>query len=981
MRSITLKAIFTLLLTALMGALIYWVGTLPPIVIQTPTEPQPSTSVTTIPTHSSTAPHIHDFTYRMDSDNDCHWNVCICGFQNGVTGHTDLNGDQACDVCLAAVAPHIHIHSFPASWNTDENDHWHSCLCGEKNEIAPHMDLDGSQTCDVCEAIVPASLHQHNFGSSWYFYEGYHWRSCLCGETIDIAAHTDLDGDRTCDTCTVAVPSTLHQHLFVEDWDSDETDHWHTCLCGERNEILPHEDLNGDLLCDICEATVPSTLHQHLFAIDWTFDETDHWHSCLCGERDEVMPHEDADGDVFCDICQRSVSPDFHQHQFDSSWESGEDTHWHSCLCGEHSEEASHEDADGNQFCDICQASVPETLHQHLFADQWTTNNDSHWHSCRCGEQSDVGVHTDLDGDVRCDTCQDRVSPLLHQHQFSEEWNTSDSNHWHSCRCGEQITVAAHTDVNGDQRCDTCDMTVSAALHQHNPTADWHFNDAKHWHSCLCGEQTEIAAHTDVNGDQRCDTCDMTVSAALHQHLYGSSWESGEDTHWHSCLCGEHSKEASHEDADGNLFCDICQASVPETLHQHLFADQWTTNNDSHWHRCLCGEQSDVGAHTDLDGDVRCDTCQDRVSPLLHQHQFSEEWNTSDSNHWHSCLCGEQSAVAAHTDVNGDQFCDTCEVAVAASLHQHHYGDLWQSNGAEHWQICLCGQESTPAAHMDLDSNSFCDTCAYVLISANSAFVYDCAQESYLFQNPPMDLAVYPASITKVFTAYVALQYLDPADVIVLGQELTLCEGDALRAGFVIGDQVSVDILLHGLLMKSGGDCAYGLAAAAGRKILNDETADANSAVAAFLEEMNQQAQSLEMGDTNFLNPDGYDEENHIVSFHAFVTIAKCAMENSTIMEICGKKTITMYYTSVSGSNNYMCFKNTNALLDSGSSFYIPECIGLKTGTTDSAGFCFLGVFLHEGEYVIIGVFGCASDDQRWQDMHTLWNYYLTNQA
>ena len=726
MRSITLKAIFTLLLTALMGALIYWVGTLPPIVIQTPTEPQPTTSVTTVPTQSSTAPHIHDFTYAWASDNQFHWNVCLCGKQANVAAHSDLNGDQTCDVCLASVAPDVHIHYFPASWVSGENDHWHSCLCGEQNEITPHIDLDGSQTCDVCEAIVPASLHQHNFGDSWYFYEGYHWRSCLCGETIDIAAHTDLDGDRSCDTCTVAVPSTLHQHLFVEQWDSDETDHWHTCLCGERNEILPHEDLNGDLLCDVCEATVPSTLHQHLFAIDWTFDDAEHWHSCLCGERDDVTPHEDTDGDELCDICERSVSPDFHQHQFGTAWESGEDTHWHSCLCG---------------------------------------------------------------------------------------------------------------------------------------------------------EQSELAAHTDVNGDQRCDTCKTAVAASLHQH------------------------------------------------------------------------------------------------------NFSTDWSNDDVNHWHSCLCGEQSELAAHTDLGGDQFCDTCEVAVAASLHQHHYGDLWQSNSAEHWQICLCGQESTPAAHMDLDSNSFCDACAHVLISANSAFVYDCTQESYLFQNQPTDLAVYPASITKLFTAYVALQYLDPADVIVLGQELTLCKSDALKAGFVIGDQVSVDILLHGLLMKSGGDCAYGLAAAAGRKILNDEAADANSAVAAFLEEMNQQAQSLEMGDTNFLNPDGYDEENHIVSFHAFVTIAKCAMENSTIMEICGKKTVTMYYTSVSGSNNYMYYTNTNVLLDSGSTFYIPECIGLKTGSTDTAGLCFLGVFLHEGEYVIIGVFGCASPEQRWQDMYTLWNYYLTNHA
>ena len=239
MRSITLKAIFTLLITALMGALIYWVGTLPPIVIQTPTEPQPTTSVTTIPTQSSTAPHIHDFTYGWASDNQFHWNVCICGNQANVAAHSDLNGDQTCDVCMAAVAPDVHIHYFPASWDAGENDHWHTCLCGERNEVTSHTDLDGSQTCDVCEATVPASLHQHNFGSSWYSFESYHWRSCLCGETIDTAAHTDLDGDRICDTCSTAVPSTLHQHLFADEWDCDETNHWHTCLCGEQNDVLP----------------------------------------------------------------------------------------------------------------------------------------------------------------------------------------------------------------------------------------------------------------------------------------------------------------------------------------------------------------------------------------------------------------------------------------------------------------------------------------------------------------------------------------------------------------------------------------------------------------------------------------------------------------------------------------------------------------------------------------------------------------------
>jgi D-alanyl-D-alanine carboxypeptidase len=403
-----------------------------------------------------------------------------------------------------------------------------------------------------------------------------------------------------------------------------------------------------------------------------------------------------------------------------------------------------------------------------------------------------------------------------------------------------------------------------------------------------------------------------------------------------------------------------------------------------------CGGPEDPACteHTDADKNGKCDVCDADVPLAPHEHNFGETWLSDEENHWQACECGEifGSAVHADEDVNGA--CDVCSYAMEIP-HQHNFGTAWKSDADNHWQACECGEISGTAAHKDADRNGKCDVCAHAVVvpdppasptlNSQHAFIFDCDKNSYLYRCEETHSApIYPASITKLFTCYVALQYLKDLDEeILLGDEQTLYPDDASRAYFDRGETISVYALLHGVLLPSGSDATYALAAAAGKKILNNPDASGKEAVDAFMVEMNNWAQKLGMGDTHFVTPDGYHHDQHYVSFHAFVTIARCAMNNPNIFAICGKAQETITYKNVSGVTIKHILNNSNKLLSSSNSCYIAEAVGLKTGTTDEAGCCFLGVFMYKGKCVIIGLFGCSNDSNRWKDATALWEYYL----
>lgn len=257
-----------------------------------------------------------------------------------------------------------------------------------------------------------------------------------------------------------------------------------------------------------------------------------------------------------------------------------------------------------------------------------------------------------------------------------------------------------------------------------------------------------------------------------------------------------------------------------------------------------------------------------------------------------------------------------------------------------------------------------------VELSAANAFVYDPRSSTAKYLKGDPDAKIYPASITKLFSAYVALQYIEPDAVITAGDELELVAEDASIAYIKEGHKLTAQMLVEGMMLPSGNDAAYVLAAGAGRVIGGDANMKATDAVACFVEAMNESARDLGLKGSHFCNPDGYHEDSHYTCLRDLMQIARLVMENPVIREYTALPEDSVVYAS--GQTN--TWKNTNLLLHADSKYYCADTVGLKTGHTDEAGYCLLSAFQTQEDYVIAGVFGCGEDTDRFADTLKLYD-------
>ena len=170
-------------------------------------------------------------------------------------------------------------------------------------------------------------------------------------------------------------------------------------------------------------------------------------------------------------------------------------------------------------------------------------------------------------------------------------------------------------------------------------------------------------------------------------------------------------------------------------------------------------------------------------------------------------------------------------------------------------------------------------------LKAQQYFVYDVEKDAYLACAGTIDDQIYPASITKLFTAYVALQYLEPSDVITAKDALDAVVPGSSTAKIDWGDKLTVEMLVEAMLLPSGNDAAYILAVEVGRMLESNNRLHYSDAAIAFVEEMNRQAKELGMNGTHFVNPDGIHKVNHYSSYRDLTKMAQLALENPTILK------------------------------------------------------------------------------------------------
>lgn len=260
-------------------------------------------------------------------------------------------------------------------------------------------------------------------------------------------------------------------------------------------------------------------------------------------------------------------------------------------------------------------------------------------------------------------------------------------------------------------------------------------------------------------------------------------------------------------------------------------------------------------------------------------------------------------------------------------------------------------------------------------ITAAQAFVFDCEAEEFIHMIGEPTETVYPASITKLFTAYTALQYLPGAAQITVGDELDMVGYGSSVADLKKGDVLTVDQLIEGMMLPSGNDASYILAVAAGRVIAGEELSPV-AAAGVFMREMNALTRSHSMNGTNFTNPDGYHADKHYTTMEDLVRLANLALNTPSILRY-----TTVAADTITLNDRELEWHNTNALIDPESPYYCPVALGLKTGQTPRAGSCLLSAFDLDGRIIIIGVFGCPEEEDRFADTLQLLQLAMEPQA
>lgn len=220
-------------------------------------------------------------------------------------------------------------------------------------------------------------------------------------------------------------------------------------------------------------------------------------------------------------------------------------------------------------------------------------------------------------------------------------------------------------------------------------------------------------------------------------------------------------------------------------------------------------------------------------------------------------------------------------------------------------------------------------------LSGRSIVVQDADSKTILYSKNP-DLLLMPASITKVMTAIVALDYWSDltTPIVVKNEDRAIGQTIELQTG----ESITLENILYGLLVHSGNDAALAVA---------DNYPGGYSA---FVEAMNNKASALHLDHTTFKNPSGVEQYGHLTTARDLAVLASYALKNPIIAKMANTKHVTV--TDITG-NIIHDLETTNELLG-----VIPGLKGLKTGWTSGAGECLLSYVERDGHNIIVVVLG-----------------------
>ena len=251
-------------------------------------------------------------------------------------------------------------------------------------------------------------------------------------------------------------------------------------------------------------------------------------------------------------------------------------------------------------------------------------------------------------------------------------------------------------------------------------------------------------------------------------------------------------------------------------------------------------------------------------------------------------------------------------------------------------------------------------------VYAASAIVMDIDSGAVLY-GKQIDEKRYPASITKLLTVLVALENANLTDKITFTDEcLNFLEWDDANIGMRVGEEITLEEALYGVLLASANEVSYAVAKNVGENL--------GIGYDGFIELMNERAQELGCKNSHWVNANGLHDENHYTTPYDIYLMLKEALNYPEFTDITQMASYTVSYKHSDGSDASATLPATDHYLTGEAA--TPKdvtILGGKTGTTDKAGNCL--ALLSQNAYgkpFISIVMGASSKDVLYQEMTSL---------
>ncbi|MDE6726003.1 MAG: hypothetical protein K2J79_10415, partial [Ruminiclostridium sp.] len=403
----------------------------------------------------------HNVGDSYEFDQYQHWQICPdCEQEIGREDHSFEEGSDVCLVCGETIEQPLHKLVFveekaPTCTEEGVKEHYYCAECDKY-----FADSNGNEEIPYSDLIIEKLEHQYETG----FDENEHWLECaLCRDKKDVQSHNaeevrteptccaDGSVSNVCPDCgytveTEVLPAT-GEHIFSEEYSSDDDQHWFNCIneeCTERIEPTEHSYTKLEIvknptcseegilnhICEICGHTKTEAIpisETHTFTDQYVqLDENTHAKICdICGMQTEAENHNFDEGSVIKEAtCADGIFG-------------------YTCLCGYHKDE------------------VISAITQHDLADGYIDLGEQHSAICKvCGTTTEPDDHVYDIQIVKascfasgklvytCKFCkhsyEEETEQPTGEHSFSQDYILDGSTHIHQCMAAGCTAVDTH---------------------------------------------------------------------------------------------------------------------------------------------------------------------------------------------------------------------------------------------------------------------------------------------------------------------------------------------------------------------------------------------------------------------------------------------------------------------------------------------------------------------------------------------------------